>query len=68
MYNETGLVNLFEAVMDLAYEDAKFFPTVKFKPNNAEHNKKQMQKLARATKIRIEAQTYIDTLKERFGN
>ena len=68
MYNETGLVNLFEEVMRVAYEDANYFPTVKFKPNNEAHNKKQMQKLAHASKIRIEAQTYIDTLKERFGN
>ena len=68
MYNETGLVNLFEEVMRVAYEDANYFPTVKFKPNNEAHNKKQMQKLAHTSKIRIEAQAYIDTLKERFGN
>ena len=68
MYNETGLVNLFEAVMDLAYEDAKYFPTVKFKPNNEAHNKRQLQKLEQASKVRIEAQMYIDTMKERFGD
>ena len=68
MYNEIGLVNLFEAVMDKAYEDANFFPTVKFKPNNEAHNKRQMQKLERASRLRNEAQTYIDNLKECFGN
>ena len=68
MYNEIGLVNLFEAVMDKAYEDANFFPTVKFKPNNEAHNARQMQKLAKAATLRNEAQTYINNLKECFGN
>jgi len=67
-YNETGLVNLFEAVMEMAYMDATFFPTVTFKPNNKAHNKKQMQKLAKASKLREEAQSYINGMKAKYGN
>ena len=67
-YSEVGIINLFEAVMAQAYEDVKFFPTVKFKPNNEAHNKKQLQKLAKASELRNEAQDYIDGMKAVYGN
>lgn len=67
-YSEAGIINLFEAVMEQAYADANFFPVVKFKPNNEVHNKKQLQKLAKASELRIEAQSYINGLKTVYGN
>ena len=67
-YSEEGIINLFEAVMEQAREDASRYPTVVFKPNNNAHNDRQMKRLLKAAQVRNEAQTYIKGLQAVYAN
>ena len=67
-YSEEGIINLFEAVMEQAREDASYYPTVTFKPNNDTHNNKQIKKLLKASQVRTEAQNYIKGLQAVYTN
>ena len=67
-YSEEGIINLFEAVMEQAREDANYYPTVTFKPNNDTHNNKQIKKLLKAAQLRTEAQDYIKGLQAVYTN